>query len=184
MDGSNGTDTERNAVLELVGASDLNTSSFLNNYGLVRKTGTGGAQITGSSTHYGGGTNLNIEVTGGTLIGAQFVYFQNGGNIRVANGAEFQFANRAYFDNGGTLNLTGSGKVYLNAGVLFNTETPTMPPTINSAPGVFDCRGGNFQGPFNNAGEITFSAPSRFDYANFVNNQVTNSGTIHCLATS
>ncbi|MFN0126736.1 MAG: thrombospondin type 3 repeat-containing protein [Verrucomicrobiales bacterium] len=180
---SNGTPAERSAVLEVEGASDLYTGSFLNNYGLLRKTGTGTMNITSNTTHYGGGGNLNIEVTGGTLFTGSEVYFENGSNIRVANGAEVQFNYRNY-QQGGTLSFTGSGKYYLNAGAFLSTTTPAVPRTFNSAPGVFDCRGGRLDGPVTNTGEITVSAPSSFDRSFIGDNPITNAGTIRCLATS
>jgi hypothetical protein len=182
-DGSNGTPAERTGVLQIEGAQELYTASFLNNYGLLRKTGSGTAQITSNTTHYGGDTNLNIEVTGGELVTNATVYFQNGSNIRVANGAEMHFNYRNY-QEGGTLNFTGSGKYYLNPGAFVSTNTPEVPRTFNSAPGVFDCRGGRLDGPVTNAGEITVSAPSRFDRSFLGDNPITNAGTIHCLATS
>jgi len=183
MDSFNGTATERAAVLEIEGGHPLYTASFLHNYGLLRKTGTGTAEITSDTTHYGGGTNLNIEVTGGTLLTNSNVYFQGGSNIRVANGAEVQFNYRNWHE-GGPLNFTGSGKYYLNAGALLSTTTPEVPRTFNSAPGVFDCRGGRLDGPFANAGEITVSAPSTFGRSFIGDNPITNAGTIRCLATS
>jgi hypothetical protein len=181
--GSNGTLADRSGVLEIVGPNVLYTASYLNNYGLLLKSGTGTAEIQGPSYHYGNGTNLNIEVTGGTLLTSSEVYFENGSNIRVANGAEVQFNYRNY-QQGGTLNFTGSGKYYLNAGAFLSTTTPEVARTFNSAPGVFDCRGGRIHGPFTNAGEITVSAPSVFDRSFIGDNPITNAGTIRCLATS
>ena len=182
--GNNGTATDRGAVLEIVGAHSLYTASFLNNYGLLRKTGPGTAEITSPTYHYGGGPNLNIEVTGGSLLTTSWVYFQNGANIRVANGAEVHFNYRNYHDGGGTLNFTGSGKYYLNSGAFIATNTPAEARTLNSAPGVFDCHGGELDGPFTNAGEITVSAPSIFGRSFIGDNPITNAGSIHCLATS
>src|SRR5262249_29697328 len=99
------------------------------------------------------------------------------------NGATIRFLGRNSVD-GGTLSLTGSGKFYLEPGSWLKPAAPPVTFTLDSAPGVFDLRGGDLYAPFNNAGELTVTAPTLVSYGFLGYCPLNNSGTLHYTATS
>ncbi|MFN0129771.1 MAG: hypothetical protein ACKV19_24155 [Verrucomicrobiales bacterium] len=188
---TNGSAANSSAVWDLE-----NTASFaaqtvpptVYNYAHLRKSGPGTSEFNATSlVNYGSATDANagrIEVTGGVLRFPGELHFNNGGSIRVASGTTMEMAHRIYFDTDGTLTLTGSGKVRLQPGAGLYAGNATVTGTLNAAPGTWELNGGSVFGPANNLGEITVTAPTDWNYGLFGNNTITNSGTLHCLATS
>ena len=188
---SNGTPTDTSAIWDLedtAGFAPYNQGPTFHNYALLRKSGPGTSLNTSTTLYvHGSNTDANagrIEVTGGTLQFPTFVYFQNGGRIRVASGTTLQMQDRVYITGNGTLTLTGSGKVRLLPGSAFYAGDATSTGTLNAAPGTWEFNGGTVFGPANNTGEITVTATTAWGYGFLGSNTITNSGTIHCLATS
>jgi hypothetical protein len=170
VDSSNGTPS----ALDIQGGH----AGFYNESGVLPNTSVAEIELKGA------GSSLGLASGGG----GGFPIIYNAGVLRKTGSGTGTIANavRNYrnYQQGGTLNFTGSGKYYLNPGSFLSTTTPEVPRTFNSAPGVFDCRGGRLHGPFTNAGEITVSAPTIFDRSFIGDNPITNAGTIRCLATS
>lgn len=188
---TNGSATNSSAVWDLedtAGFAAQTVPPTVYNHAHVRKSGPGTSMFTSTSlVNYGSATDPNagrIEVTGGVLRFPDQLHFNNGGSIRVASGTTMEMAHTVYFDNDGTLTLTGSGKVRLLPGASFYAGNATVTGTLNAAPGTFDCTGGSMHGPLNNTGEITVTAPTSWSYGFLGSNTITNSGTIHLLATS
>lgn len=183
---SNGTIENHSAVLELEGNTDIvpsNSGALVRNRALLRKTGGGTSVIQGESTHDGTGGGLRIETVEGILRLPEPVTFVNGSLVRAGNGTTILFQGRTAVD-GGTLSLTGSGRFYLEPGSWLRPAAPPATFTLNSAPGVFELRGGELFPPFDNAGELTVSAPTRVGYAYLGYCPLNNSGRIHYAAES
>ncbi len=183
----NGTPASHTAVLDMEGTASItgNNLTLVHNHALLRKKGPGTSQITLEMNIYGGADPLagRIEVQEGTLQFPSSVTFVNGGRIRVAHGAVAEMLYRNYLD-GGTLTATGSGKFRLSPGSFLSPLTTENPGTINFAPGVFDLNGGSLYAPVTNAGELTVNSPTNFFRTFIGDNIFTNSGTMHCSATS
>ena len=187
---SNGTATSHSAIMDLEDTAGFPIAgTALNNYALLRKNGPGVSTIdTGTLNVYGAANAADsgaIEVTGGTLrFPSVFLYFLNGGRIRVANGAALELLHTTSINGGGTLTVTGSGKVRLQPGATLSTTTPTTPGTFDAAPGTFEFNGGAVNGPMTNAGELFIAAPTNWGYSFLGSNSVINNGTIRMTATS
>ncbi|HWB03681.1 MAG TPA: hypothetical protein VG796_11705 [Verrucomicrobiales bacterium] len=188
---SNGTPASHTAVMDLedaAGIGPVTVPPAFNNYALLRKNGPGVSVLDATTLNvYGAATPADtgaIEVRGGILRLPAFVYFINGGRVRVANGAAMELRSRIYINGGGTLTVTGSGKVRHLPGASLLSETPDTPPVFNAAPGTFEFDGGEVNGPLVNNGEIMIATPTGWGYSNFNSNVITNFGTIHMLAAS
>jgi len=188
---TNGSATNSSAVWDLENAASFAAQTVpptVYNYAHLRKSGPGTSEFTSTSlVNYGSSTDANagrIEVAGGTLRFPSELHFNNGGSIRVASGTTMEMAQNVYFDNDGTLTLTGSGKVRLLPGAAFYVGSTTVTGTLDAAPGTWELNGGRVYGPANNLGEITVTAFTRWDYGLLGLNTITNSGTMRFLATS
>lgn len=186
----NGTPANLTAVFDLENnASFTQFSSPVMNYALLRKTGPGTAVFGGEFNNYSATDPLagRIEIEEGSLNFPNSTTFENGARIRVAHGAVMELGYRHY-QNSGTIHVTGSGKLYLNSGSFLSPALSVSnvpnPGTLNAAPGTFELRGGTLYGPVTNAGELTVTNPTVFNRSFIGDNPVTNSGTIHCTATS
>ena len=182
----NGGTENHTALLELEGDTDIvpaNSGALVRNHALLRKTGGGTSVIHGQSDHNGTGGGTRIEVVEGTLRLPEPVNFINGSRVRAGNGTTIRLQGRTAVD-GGTLSLTGSGKVYLEPGSWLRPAAPPATFTLDSAPGVFELRGGELFPPFDNAGELTVTAPTGVGYGFLGYSPLNNSGKIHFTAGS
>lgn len=182
----NGGTDNHTAVLDLEGDTDLvpsNSGALLRNHALLRKSGGGTSVIHGQSDHDGTGGGTRIEAVEGTLLLPEPVNFINGSRVRAGNGTTIRFQGRTGVD-GGVLSLTGSGKVYLDPGSWLRPANPPATFTIDSAPGVFELRGGDLFPPFDNAGELTVTAPTGVGYGFLGYCPLNNRGRIHFTAGS